>query len=217
MADSVRAGAQVHALTPGLTGDQGGVRVVRVVLHERLLEARRLDEQVVDAVPASAAMSGPGSPSSWQLRMSSRMWTSLMPATPSSDRGGPGEPDLDVASASREQSATSLSATSSPLRMMATRWQTRSTSDRMCDEKKIGAARSLALVHDVVERALHERVEPFGRLVEDGQLGVVLEGLDDAELLAHAPRSSRGPGGAGPARLSSMRSMSSSRSGAGRP
>ena len=44
------------------------------------------------------------------------------------------------------------------------------------------------LVEHVVERALHERVEPLGRLVEDRQLGIVLERLDDADLLAHAAR-----------------------------
>lgn len=41
------------------------------------------------------------------------------------------------------------------------------------------------VVKDRVERALHERVEPLRRLVEDGELRVVLEGLDDAQLLAH--------------------------------
>ena len=35
---------------------------------------------------------------------------------------------------------------------------------------------------------LHERVEALGRLVEDRELRVVLEGLDDADLLAHAAR-----------------------------
>ena len=44
------------------------------------------------------------------------------------------------------------------------------------------------VVEDLVERALHERVEALGRLVEDRQLRVVLERLDDADLLAHPAR-----------------------------
>ena len=51
-----------------------------------------------------------------------------------------------------------------------------------------GATEPLAVLEDLVEGALHERVEALGGLVEDGQLGVALEGLDDADLLAHAPR-----------------------------
>ena len=47
-------------------------------------------------------------------------------------------------------------------------------------------ALGLERVEDFVERPLHQRVEPFGRLVEDGELGIVLERLDDADLLAHA-------------------------------
>ena len=72
--------------------------------------------------------------------------------------------------------------------MIATRSQTRSTSDRTCDEKKIVRPAALSVVEDVVERVLHQRVEAFGRFVEDRQLGIVLEGLDDADLLAHAAR-----------------------------
>ena len=44
------------------------------------------------------------------------------------------------------------------------------------------------LVEQVVEGALHQWVEALGGLVEDGQLGIVLQGLDDADLLAHAAR-----------------------------
>ena len=58
----------------------------------------------------------------------------------------------------------------------------------MCDEKKMVRPGPPAVVEDLVEGALHERVEALGRLVEDGQLRVVLEGLDDADLLAHATR-----------------------------
>ena len=44
------------------------------------------------------------------------------------------------------------------------------------------------VVDDRVERPLHERVEAFGRFVEDRQLRIVLQRLDDPELLAHASR-----------------------------
>ena len=43
-------------------------------------------------------------------------------------------------------------------------------------------------VEDLVERPLHQRVEALRRLVEDRQLGIVLQRLDDADLLAHAAR-----------------------------
>ena len=43
------------------------------------------------------------------------------------------------------------------------------------------------LVEDLVEGPLHERVEALRRLVQDRQLGVVLQRLHDAELLAHPP------------------------------
>ena len=43
------------------------------------------------------------------------------------------------------------------------------------------------LVEDLVEGPLHQRIEALRRLVEDRQLRVVLEGLHDPELLAHAP------------------------------
>ena len=100
--------------------------------------------------------------------------------------------------------------------MMATRSQTRSTSDRMCDEKKIVRPAAAPLVEEVVERALHERVEALGRLVEDGQLRVVLERLDDADLLAHAARVvADRPLEVRPD--SSSRSTSSARSGGDRP
>ena len=53
-------------------------------------------------------------------------------------------------------------------------------------------------VEHVVERALHERVQALGRLVEDRELRVVLERLDDPDLLAHpaavvADRPAEGP------------------------
>jgi hypothetical protein len=49
-------------------------------------------------------------------------------------------------------------------------------------------ARRLERVEDVIEGPLHQRVETFGRFVEDGQFRIVLERLHDADLLAHAAR-----------------------------
>ena len=54
--------------------------------------------------------------------------------------------------------------------------------------KEDGPAFGLEPVEDLVERALHQRVEALGRLVENRQLGIVLQRLDDADLLAHAAR-----------------------------
>ena len=56
------------------------------------------------------------------------------------------------------------------------------------DEKKTVRPSRAQVVEDAVEGVLHQRIEPFGRLVEDRELGVVLERLDDADLLAHAAR-----------------------------
>src|SRR5213075_3072145 len=43
----------------------------------------------------------------------------------------------------------------------------------------------LSEVERVCERALHQRIEAFGRLVEDRHVRIVLERLDNAHLLAH--------------------------------
>ena len=48
-----------------------------------------------------------------------------------------------------------------------------------------GPALAPQVVEDPVERVLHERIETLGRLVQDRELGVVLQRLDDADLLAH--------------------------------
>ena len=50
-----------------------------------------------------------------------------------------------------------------------------------------GPPRGAELVEDLVEGPLHQRIEALRRLVEDRQLRVVLEGLHDPQLLAHAP------------------------------
>ncbi len=51
-----------------------------------------------------------------------------------------------------------------------------------------GLAPVARFVDHAVELALHERVEPAGGLVEDQQLGLVHEGLDQAELALVAGR-----------------------------
>ena len=75
-----------------------------------------------------------------------------------------------------------------PSRIMPTRSHSASTSLSTWDEKSTVAPGVPALAHELVERLLHDRVEALGRLVEHEQLGVVLDGLDDAELLAHPAR-----------------------------
>ena len=166
-------------------------RLVLVVeLEERLLEAGRLDRQVARSRrPAIAARNGPTSPSSRHVsRPSGHVARPLTPGTPRATAARPSTRISTFRLRRASSAATSSSATSRPCRTIATRSQTRSTSDRTCDEKKIvrPAARSSSRI--VVERPLHERVEALGRLVEDGQLRVVLERLDDADLLAHAAR-----------------------------
>ncbi len=44
------------------------------------------------------------------------------------------------------------------------------------------------VLEDAVEGVLHQRVEPLGRLIQDGELRIVLERLDHADLLAHPTR-----------------------------
>ena len=69
--------------------------------------------------------------------------------------------------------------------MIATRSQRRSTSDSTCELKKTVLPSPSQVVEDPIERLLHQRVETLGRLVQDRELGVVLERLDDADLLSH--------------------------------
>jgi hypothetical protein len=77
----------------------------------------------------------------------------------------------------------SLTETSRPSRMIATRSQTRSTSGRTCEERKTLAPRPSALVDQGEERLLDERVQALGGFIEDEQVGLVHERLDQAELL----------------------------------
>ena len=45
-----------------------------------------------------------------------------------------------------------------------------------------GSPRGAPFVEDLVEGPLHQRIEPFRGLVEDGQLGIVLERLHDPDV-----------------------------------
>ena len=139
-------------------------------------------------VPAMAARNGPTSPSSRHVRRSPSTTRSLTPATPSSAGGRAVEAQLHDAASPGQQ-----------LRHVLDRGQPAVADDRHPiahpldlgqdvrreEDRPTGGA---ALVEDVVERPLHERVEALRRLVEDGQLRVVLERLDDADLLAHPAR-----------------------------
>ncbi len=84
----------------------------------------------------------------------------------------------------------SSTATKRPPRMRATRSHSSSTSLRIWDEKKIVAPRAWASVQQPKQGALGQRVEPFGRLIENQQVGPVLQALDDVDLLAR-PRDRR--------------------------
>ena len=53
--------------------------------------------------------------------------------------------------------------------------------------KEDRAALLFQRVENVVERTLHQRVEPLARLVEDRELGFVLKRLDDPDFLTHPP------------------------------
>jgi hypothetical protein len=67
--------------------------------------------------------------------------------------------------------------------MIATRSAPFSTSDRMWLERKTVAPACDGLAQGHEERLLDERVEPAGGLIEDEQLGPVLERDDHADLL----------------------------------
>ena len=58
--------------------------------------------------------------------------------------------------------------------------------EKRASARSAAAAGGTELLEDLVERSLHERVEPLGRLVKNGKLRIVLERLDDTNLLAHA-------------------------------
>ena len=73
--------------------------------------------------------------------------------------------------------------TSRPSRMIATRSQVRSTSSMMCDDRKIVRPAAFASRDELEERLLDERVETRRRLVEDEQIGLVLQRDDQPDLL----------------------------------
>lgn len=50
------------------------------------------------------------------------------------------------------------------------------------------AAVGRCLLHQLEERFLDQRVQPLGRLVQDRQLGIVLQRLHQAQFLLHAAR-----------------------------
>ena len=72
--------------------------------------------------------------------------------------------------------------------MIATRSQVFSTSERMWLERKTVAPSATVSRSVSKKRLLDERVEARGRLVEDEQLGPVLERDDQADLLLVALR-----------------------------
>ena len=76
-----------------------------------------------------------------------------------------------------------------PSRMIATRSQVFSTSDRMWLDRKTVRPSAFGLADDLVERLLDERVEARGRLVEDQQVRPVLERDDRARSSACCPSS----------------------------
>ena len=98
----------------------------------------------VIGAPAIAARNGPMSPSSRQVSQPSLALTSETPATPSRVGAGPASRISTFRFRRARSAGISSSATRRPARTIATRSHTRSTSDRMCDEKKIvrPAARS---------------------------------------------------------------------------
>ena len=86
------------------------------------------------------------------------------------------------------RASTRSTVTRRPSRMIATRSQVFSTSPRMCDERNAVRPSRDGLAEELEERLLDERVETGGRLVEDEQVGPVLERDDQAHLLLVALR-----------------------------
>ena len=135
-----------------------------------------------------AARNGPTSPSSWQVSRPSWAEIPLTPGTRVRSGSRPwtrsstwrlrrARSAVDVLERDEPAGPDDRDPVADPLDLGQ---DVRAEEDRPAGRAK--------LVEDVVEGALHERVEALGRLVEDGQLGVVLEGLDDADLLAHPAR-----------------------------
>src|SRR5215472_1655146 len=87
--------------------------------------------------------------------------------------------------ASFRASSTEESNTTSPLRNIAMRSQTRSTSDSTCDDMKTVRPR-LRIGQQFIERFLHEGIETFRGFVQDQQERVGLKRLYQAEFSFHA-------------------------------
>ena len=69
------------------------------------------------------------------------------------------------------------------------RWQMRSTSDRMCDERNtVVRPGARELVDRLGERFDHQRIEAGGRLVEDEQRRLGHQRLNQSELALHPVR-----------------------------
>ena len=128
------------------------VAPVGVELQERFLQLRRLDRQVGDPDVADGGQERPHV--AFELAGHPTVRLDTTPETPGDAlerRRRRLDPHLDVALRRASSASTSSSATSRPRRMIATRSHTRSTSDRMCDEKKIVRPASAQGVEDLVE------------------------------------------------------------------
>ena len=68
----------------------------------------------------------------------------------------------------------------------ATRAQSRSTSDRLCEQSTSVRPSAASSRHRVAHRARGLRVQPAGGLVEEDDLRVVHQRADDGQLLPHA-------------------------------
>ncbi len=77
---------------------------------------------------------------------------------------------------------------SRPPTTMATRLQSASASDRMCELKKTVVPRSRSSQDQRADVAAAQRIEPRHRLVEKEDLGIVDERLRNAHALHHALR-----------------------------
>ena len=130
----------------GRRGGRPARRVVVVQLEERLLEVGRLDRQVDDAHVADRREERPDV--ALEVARDPAVRRRPRPRSRRRRRRGPAAGPSTRISTFRlrraSSASTSSSATSRPRRTIATRSQTRSTSDRTCDEKKIvrPAARS---------------------------------------------------------------------------
>ncbi len=154
--------------------------------QERLLERRLAGDEVEQLVLGGGADDGRDRPATRIRSVWSSATRSLTPGQ-ASERRRPGTGPANRSStwwwARSRRLSTVPSLASRPSRMIATRSQAFSTSDRMCEREEHGRAVGDRLVQRLEERLLDERVEARRGLVEDEQLGPVLEGGDHADLL----------------------------------